>query len=456
MKKKILVSAVTAAVLGGLFVGCGSSDSSTAPVTTASNGTGAFTVGGVSGYAMKGALDGATVSKSGNTVSFSGGTDSITGEAPTLNVSTDTELVDAQGNVIANTFTTAAMQFDGNKTTAMSRVANAFGYQVSELVKQIKEDANDAVLENLGRTIAQLLKAAQAQDEMSEFTTQIAATTGNKADPAATLTALNAALTTPLFTAAQITATVANLSKNPAAFAEESAKFDAAVEAGNTAGFVVTEFTNPTLNGIKLVTDTTSLIGTDGAISTMTLAGITAEDNITSETGELLFEMGWDSETGVNANASYALKLSKLSPVYTVSGTTTSIRGFTYNDNTTMAITANSNLSVAETITFAAEDGNISAFFAAADINNTLNVNTTAFCAAITDIVDSANLDSATDGNFTSGMTATGAYYVEVLVNVDDEALISSDREYKIAKDSVTIDGTGYAGYQVIDGYVNK
>ena len=454
MNKKILVSAVTAAVLGGLFVGCGSSDSTPAAVTTASNGTGAFTVSGVSGYAMKGALDGATVSKSGNTISFSGGTDSVTGLAPTLNVSTDAELVDSEGNVIANPFTTMAMQMDGNKTTAMNKVANAFGYPKAQLVKQIKDTAEDAELENLGRTVSQLIKAAQAQDKMDSLTAAIELTTGDDDNASVILTALNNVLTTPLYTADQIADTVANLDKNPAAFAVESAEFDAAVEAGTNDDFNVSAVTNPTLVGISLDSNTTEGDLSSGAtISPMTLAGIT-EANITAESGELLLEVGNDAETGINANASYALKLSKLCPVYNDAGT--SITGFTYNANTTMSITANSNMSVAETIEFAAQDGNISAFFTNADINNTLQVNATSFLSAITDIVDAEEYDSETDGNFTSGMTASGDYYVEALVNIDDKAFITSDKEYKIAKDSVTIDDADYAGYLVIDGYLTK
>jgi len=443
MNKKILMSVAAAATIATTFVGCGSSSTGSTN-TTSSTGTGAFTTStGATGYAAKGALNGATVSESGSTVSLSGGIDSITGLAPTIDVSTDTELVDTDGDIIANPFTTLAMQFDGNKTRAMNKVARAFNTSFDGLVKQIKDDYADVKLENQGRMIAQLLKSAKAQNSMILLTDAIVDTNGS-ATFGQLLGELNKALPKPLMTATQIVASVKNIDKQASQFAKESAKFDKAVEDGTTADFNVSTVTNVSLNNaIKLDTNTTDANNTSVAnISAMSLVGLT-DANITAQGSELLFGIENNDDDSINTNASYALKLSKLTPV--ISGT--SITGFTYNENTTLVITANSNMSKAVTL-----DGNVTKFFNDTDLNNTLEVNATAFTNYINGVVGS-KYDNTKDGNFTSGMKAAGTYDYGVMLNVDSYPFITSDKYYHIEKSDISKDD---AGYLVIDGNLTK
>ena len=458
MNKKILVSAVTATVLGSLFVGCGGGSSSTTP-TTSSTGTGSFTTStGATGYAMKGALNGAAFTENGTEISFSGGTEEDTGLAPTLNVETDTELLDADGKIIANAFTTIAMQFPGDDPTrAIGKLANAMGINASGLVAKMHSDSPAAAeLENLGRVYGQLLNAAvnQGSGAMTALTNAIEDSSGT-AGVEGLLGELNSALPTAIYTAAQITQIVLNLPKNPTEFAKESAKFDAEIAKGTNLEFTISPVTNPRLTGISL--DTNMTIGaTTGDFDTATISMMSLDANdsdITPETSEILIEIANTDADGINANASYAVKLSKLCAV--VDGT--NITGFTNNANTTMSITANSNLSVAETLDFAKGDGDITALFTNAniDLNNSRSIGFGAFADYITSLVNDAELDSATDGNFTSGMESnTSDYSVKMMLNVDDRSFVTSDREYTIRKTDTVIDGVVTSGYQVIDSNI--
>ncbi|GKT33762.1 hypothetical protein ADUPG1_007504, partial [Aduncisulcus paluster] len=206
------MSIAAAATMATVFTGCGSdsssSDKANGLASNSSNGTGAFTTStGATGYATKGPLNGFSFSENGTTITFSGGIDSVTGEAPTLNVSTDTELVDEDGNIISNAYTTIAMQFDGNKTKAMETVAEALtgDSNTSSLLKQIKDTQEDAALENKARVLAQFVKSAKAQNEMGVLTIAFAKVSDGNFTKL--LETINKDLSKPLMTSAQITAT---------------------------------------------------------------------------------------------------------------------------------------------------------------------------------------------------------------------------------------------------------
>ncbi|GKT20029.1 hypothetical protein ADUPG1_004365, partial [Aduncisulcus paluster] len=101
---------------------------------------------------------------------------------------------------------------------------------------------------------------------------------------------------------------------------------------------------------------------------------------------------------------------------------------------------------MSKAMTFDGSDVNVSAFFLATDLNNSLEVNATAFTNYITSIVgtdyDETNTSNKGNGNFTSGMdlNVSGAEFdYGVMLNVDSYPIVTSDKKWKAERTDVRI-----------------
>jgi hypothetical protein len=460
MNKKILLSAAAAALMTVSFTGCGSDNDTVATTATPTTDTAGYVTlsdGTVVG-ASKGALSGAGVTKSGTTVTATGGTDVITDEEFDGSVKSDTELTDSEGRVIANTFTSLAVDSgEDNVTTAFSTIAAKLGFSTTAILKVFQATSSDAAKENLARLVwRQMVKADESGISKSVlFSVMENATTGY----ASVLAALNNVTSAENDSA--LLDMIANITANPTSFAATLSAIDANSSVDFNTSLASNAISYP---GLILETNTTTT-----ADSTMISRIDDSNDSVDytnssdlNETVELLISMSNAAATGINANASYAAKLSNLVPV-SVGGYLTNFV-CAPNSNSTLTVTANSNLS--KGLTLENSDLNISALMAnliTADSGSGMDVNLTAFVDFVTDEIG-ALANGGTNGNYTSGMEASGTFNVKVLANVNDNNFTTSDQAWLIEKDSIVIGtdadtaatGSTYAGYKLIDNNLTK
>ena len=466
MNKKILVSAIAAAAIGGLFVGCGSSDSSSGST--------------VSGIAVQGVVSDASVNiggatdttnakglfevsnATGNTISvnFKGGFDidkNQSAEDTTYNLVMDDAFIASNAAagekkyVISPVNVAASESDDDNKSGILLKNANYVlellklaGINVAgETAATILEKMNSTTYsgsDTIGKVVEKHyinVEAALKNDKVDELLTQVNKVYSEEINASKAYANMALVAETDL-SDTDITYILNNLTVQTSALAQ-------AIKEGNVSNAGNLEVD---LTGITLDSNTTEGNFASTGIASISPMSYNASDvNVTKWGTELLFEIG-NEEGTINSNASYAVKLSKLTPLTDAAH---GITGFTYNANTTLSITANSNTSDIVTIDFDTEDGNITGLFGAGKAINGLDVNVTAFCSAISAVVAGSDLP---DANYTGPMSVEPEKYVEMLLNVDEHRILDSTSKTVVDQDSVTIDGKGYNGYIVIDGYV--
>jgi hypothetical protein len=469
MNKKILVSIAAAAAIATTFTGCGSSDSSTSAAAT----TGTTTTG-TSGYATladgtvvglsKGALSGASVAKSGTSVTGSGGTDVVSNTAFTGTVKTDTELKDSEGRVIANPFTTLAVNSgESNVTTALGTIATQLGFtNGAAITKVFQATAEDATAENTARLLQkQIEKATETSLNMGVIFRTVENATAGLSNALAALNNITGAESNTT----QLTAMINNITLNPTAFANTLAQletnssidFNSTVQA-NAAALKYTGFILDTNASDTLDINSTNGLASISPVKDSNLS-LTSYNDL-NETAELLISIRNTATTGANANASYALRMTKLSPV---SGVSNYLTSFASSANSSLVVTANSNMSKGLTLT----DGNITKVLlgltAGTSTTDGMDFNLTGLTTYLTTLVGTGH-DTTTNGNFTSGMSAAGIFGAKILVKIGDYNLTDANQTFLIGKDSVNIGkdvgtaavGTQYTGFKVLDGNLTK
>lgn len=456
MNKKILLSVAAAATLAMTFTGCGS-DNNSSDSASATTGTSGFTTlsnGTVVG-ASKGALSGSRVSVSGTTVTASGGTDTVSNKKFTGSVKSDTTITDSEDRVITNTYTNIAVNSgDNNVTSAFATVASAMGVSTDALTKVFQATADDAELENKARLLQRQVESSS--DISSLFTEmRVAAASGKTfAEMIVMLNEITDAESNT--TKLQMMADPANLALNPTQFANTIAAVDAnsSLDFNTSKGDYTVTYSGLSLDSnVTTATITAGAAGlsaiTDSNLSSDYMIGGTYDNN---ETGSLVVSISNLAEDTINSNASFAFQISNLS-VSSDSNKTM----FALNDNTSVKLTANSNMSVAETMTKTYGDVNSSTYVGMAFDGILINgndINMTALINLGTELVGTES-DSATDGNFTSGMV-DGNFSAKVLLDVNGQNILTSDKAWLIGKDAITIDGSSVSGYKVLDANLTK
>ena len=492
MNKRILISAITAAALGGLFVGCGSSDS-----TVAATGT------TISGLGEKSALNGAKVKIGGGSATtdekgefrvknatgtemvMTGGTfEESNGTAFTTRTNElplkATTVGNPTGNV--NMLTTMVEEFvakDGtSRAAAVAAVKSIFGLS-NEDDNSIYGAVNDGSgnrKENLGRMIHQAM--VDVKDSEAASSTVISTFKAGGIAAAAAGTDMNDSAVGVVFT--NVYTQVAALDDAPTFtipqteivnFINEIALPPAAFSAGIADGNATTALNSKVKysNVIVLEQNMIESANFDHAyISRLDLNGTaTVNDGESNNTVDLIVSLSNLATSGVNANASYAIKLSNLTAV----SDGTDVTNFAFsNGNTTLTITANSNMS--DAITYSGSDVNVTEFlntcnFISADTGTGtgIDLNITAFRNYIGSVIAENGTGSA-DGNFTSGMNAghPSEYSLTTLVNINDQKMTLNEQYNLAPRGSILVGedtttgkaGTLETGYKVIDADITE
>ena len=487
MNKRILISAITAAALGGLFVGCGSSDSTTGTTISgkgeksALNGAkvrigggsattdenGEFTARNATGTEM--VMTGGTFEESNGTA-FTTRTNELPLKATTVGNPT--------GNV--NMLTTMVEEFvakDGtSRAAAVAAVKSIFGLsnEDNNSIYGAVNDGSGNRKENLGRMIHQAMvdvkdSEAASSTVISTFKADGIAAAGTDMNDVAVgavftnvYTQVAALDDAPTFTIPQteIVDFINNIELPPAAFSAGIADGNATTALNSKVKYS---------NVIVLEQNMTESADFDHAyISRLDLNGTaTVNDGESNNTVDLIVSLSNLATSGVNANASYAIKLSNLTAV----SDGTDVTNFAFsNGNTTLTITANSNMS--DAITYSGSDVNVTEFlntcnFISADTGTGtgIDLNITAFRNYIGSVIAENGTGSA-DGNFTSGMNAghPSEYSLTTLVNINDQKMTLSEQYNLAPRGSILVGedtttgkaGTLETGYKVIDADITE
>ncbi len=198
MNKKILMSIAAAATMATVFTGCGSDDDNAflLPNGVTTNGAGVATIGGVTVGSSKSALVGATVTKSGNTITTTGGTmvgvdanDDNVSDTMKGSIQTDVSITDANGMVINNIFTDAAVKSgDSDVNATLAAIETQTGLNLRKVLQ-----VSDTKAESLALVMYDNIQEGGADAE--QFAT-ILKLSGN--DLNATLSAMNDKRKTPI------------------------------------------------------------------------------------------------------------------------------------------------------------------------------------------------------------------------------------------------------------------
>ncbi|BFU78353.1 hypothetical protein ALC152_15680 [Arcobacter sp. 15-2] len=197
MNKKILMSIAAAATMATVFTGCGSDSSSSDKAAGATtNGAGVATIGGVTVGSSKSVLVGAKVTKSGNTITTTGGTmvgvdanDDNVSDTMKGSIQTDVSITDANGMVINNIFTDAAVKSgDSDVNATLAAIETKTGLNLRKVLQ-----VSDTKAESLALVMYDNIQEGGADAE--QFAT-ILKLSGN--DLNATLSAMNDKRKTPI------------------------------------------------------------------------------------------------------------------------------------------------------------------------------------------------------------------------------------------------------------------
>ena len=489
MNKKILMSAAAAATLALTFTGCGSDVSSGASSA-------------ISGVAEKSALKNATVTigsgtattnangeytvsgATGTSITVSGGTYQESNSSGVFDVTNTVALsatTEGNANGAVNMGTTLVEQFvaqGGTRENSVNQVKALLGLS-GEDNASIYGNVNDGsgnAKENYGRMIHQLLKDTASS---SAGLTKVITTLQAKAATAVAASG-NVNMTTALqdvyvqvalvdtavtFTipSAEIANFVTNIELPPAAFSTGIADGNATTAVNSKFAF-----SNVLVLDSNLTTATqaiTSDVNLSRISDVNSSVSVTESTYDTNATGELLISLENLATSGINKNASYALRLNNLD--VTLSGGY--ITALTKHTNTSAVATANSNMSKMLTVT--ANDANITSLLTTntlvdADTGSGMDINVTAFTNFMSALIGTGEDETASanigNGNFTSGMDANGTYEIKVLLDINDNNVTLSERFNLAPRASVNVGGSGstagtnYPGYKIVDANLTK
>lgn len=468
MKKKYLQSIAISGVIALIIAGCGGGGSS-----SSSSGAGAGLGGG------KGTLVGTTftcgsnsavtdsngyttiICPSGTTLieSTLTGIDVSTGLTPTNIVRTDSTLLDEDGIIIANAFTTAAVASgESNLTAVLQEFADKADVNLTEILQVFTLSSDDSELEKLSKVvIAQVEKMVTDGNATSILTVMDGAIDGNLTS---LITELNNS--TGILDDVNETVTAVEDSTVSATVFSDLVADDNYTSANITAA--KSDTANLIQNTIVADTDTTktgsfsastiSVLDTNGTVS------ITKSSNDTNESGKLVISLENLATSGLNENALYSAELTNLTVTKDSSGKITNLQE---SSNTSLVITANSNTST--TLSLTGSDVNATELlstygFITADGGSGMDLNITGFTTYVTSALgtgeDEAGSANVGNGNFTSGMEASGTFGLEVLLNINDNNISSSDQTFTLDTAAIIINGSQTNGWKVIDANLTK
>jgi len=457
MNKKIILSVAAAATIALTLTGCGSSGDD--------DGS------SLSGVAVKADLNGSTVTAGGETTTTdSSGKWSFNGNFPA-----GTPFVSISGGNYNDGYVGGNPHYADNNVTLTATTAQVnAGMEVSMLTKLINEfDGNITKAGNVlgldlpaGANVSYLARNIHAAD-FETRAVQIAAILGNSANVATTLASLEGNATNGKLSLAQLKAIAPGLTTALDAMEEGNyAKGNMLAADQNISGIdfganhvidvngsAYTLDGASTNNPLEYMGDAITSTTMDTNQTEVMFKLVDANSTLTNVNGNTSLYVSLSGLDAANANSSYVMGLTGITTTDT-SGVLT----ITYNSNGTLATYAGSTLAYSTSADSNATvlqgtAGTPADFLSSGMSYNIVNV------ARFKNYMDSiyASSSSATNGNFTSGMS-NGNYSLKVYVNIADQNMTTNSRVTKLVASSMektTNDGatlfSGKKAYKVLD-----